>query len=407
MKTDAKRNNPPPRRKSCEACRAAKRRCDLALPACLRCARRNIVCEYPGLPAPDLMPEMLALLSEPQVSDVTCADQFTFASVPLLDPIALETHKTPIQPPVVYVDENHEMTHIRTKTRLPLPELMATRFQYAIDTLRDTPRMMVMENQTPWSHRELYSKGMPTPMQDAYACCALYITKTPINAPMVTTHIHYRHQALLLSPLPTSPPDLLAYTHALILYQIMHIFDPDLNNANTSTSLDALSMSALESAASLLFSSTHFPPSPDSNSDSTETTAATATTLLGPSLPATMHFWTLWISEESARRTILFTFYFLQILRLLRSEHNLHCDGKLGLLHSWYSSAHLWNADSAFDFALAWGGKEHFIVRNVDFSHLLEKAEPGDVDCFARMLLVSSQGLERVRGWFFLRGDIL
>src|SRR6478609_7443403 len=42
------RANPPSRRKSCAACIKAKRRCDSALPACLRCHHRKIPCEYPA-----------------------------------------------------------------------------------------------------------------------------------------------------------------------------------------------------------------------------------------------------------------------------------------------------------------------------------------------------------------------
>ncbi|KAL2834702.1 hypothetical protein BJY01DRAFT_224150 [Aspergillus pseudoustus] len=243
---------------------------------------------------------------------------------------------------------------------------------------------------------------MPKAMQDAYACCALYITKNSLNAPVITSHIHTRHQELILSPLPTSTPDLLAHTHALLIYRIMHLFDPDLHNALTTSTFDALSMSALESAAALLFSSTHFPP----ESEPTDTLMP-GTSILPSTLESTMHFWKLWVFEESARRTILFTFYFLQIVRLLCGERNLLCDGKLGLVHSWYFSAYLWNAPSALDFAVAWTEREHYIVRNVNFSKVLREAQPGDIDRFGKMLLVTSQGIDRMQEWFSARGSIL
>ncbi|KAL3476998.1 hypothetical protein BJX99DRAFT_133816 [Aspergillus californicus] len=413
------RTNPPPRRKSCDACRAAKRRCDLALPACLRCTRRNIPCAYPGLPAPDLIPEMLALLSEPVGTSCVTAEEFDFAPLQgfsfdaLLDVHSqLQVQTCPLDQlqyssPMVYLTGNHEMTHVRTGTKLSLDDLMASRFQYAIDILRDTPRMMVMENQTPWSHRELYRKGMPRAMQDAYACCALYITKNPLNAPMVTSHIHSRHQELLFSPLPTEGADLLAYTQALLLYLIMHLFDPDLNNVNSASSLDTLSMSALETTASLLFNTTHFPPEPEPEPEIQPNTLTPTTITLPPNSPSATPFWTLWTTEESARRTILFTFYFLNILRLLRGEHSMQCDGKLGILHSWYLSAYLWNAGSAIEFAAAWAGREHFIVRNVNFENVLAFAGVDDVDCFGRMLLVTSRGVDRVREWFGGKGGVL
>ncbi|KAL4936140.1 hypothetical protein BDV06DRAFT_112290 [Aspergillus oleicola] len=422
MSSSAERNNPPLRRKSCEACRAAKRRCDLALPTCFRCTRRNIPCVYPVLPAPDQLPGLLALLNEQAQPVGACAEPFNFAPEPTFDAPPVLDHpglETPAQslpfdnerlynPPMLARTHNKEMTHVRSDVFIPLSELMESRFQYAIDTLKDTPRMMVVENQTPWSHAQLYINGMPKVMQDAYACCALYITKNPINGPLITSHIHSRLQELTLSSIPTSPSELLAHTHALLLYTIMHLFDGDLAAANGYSSLDTLSMSALESAASLLFSSTHFPPS-DAKEAKTDfpSDSAPNPSLLPANLTSTPHFWPLWIFEESARRTILFSFYFLQITRLFRGDENMKCDGKLGLLHSWYSSAYLWNAPSATDFAVAWAEREHFIVRNVNFEKVLSDATPGDVDVFGRMLLVTSQGLESVREWFWGRGAIL
>ncbi|ROV98791.1 hypothetical protein VPNG_08430 [Cytospora leucostoma] len=47
----SERDDPPPRRKSCQACVKAKRRCDQRSPACLRCAQRKIQCQYPARPS--------------------------------------------------------------------------------------------------------------------------------------------------------------------------------------------------------------------------------------------------------------------------------------------------------------------------------------------------------------------
>jgi hypothetical protein len=178
MSSSVERDNPPPRRKSCEACRAAKRRCDLALPACFRCTRRNVLCVYPGLPAPELMPELLALFNQPEMPD-PCMTQFTLGNTPTFDSVLLETpppsihepspaplnHRPQNSPISVTYSQSFEITHVRTRAHAPLSEIMASRYQYALDTLSDTPRMMVVENQTPWSHRELYSDGMPKAMQ--------------------------------------------------------------------------------------------------------------------------------------------------------------------------------------------------------------------------------------------------
>lgn len=180
MNSFSERNNPPPRRKSCEACRAAKRRCNLDLPTCFRCTQRGLACVYPGLPSAELLPELLELISETSVAEYSCASQFTFTPAPGLDlhdahpqalfaPSTLQTIPQDLSP-VIYLQSN-EMIHIPTKYSTPLSALMASRFQYAIDRLMDTPRMMVTENQTPWSHSQLYKDGMPQAMQGILSWC--------------------------------------------------------------------------------------------------------------------------------------------------------------------------------------------------------------------------------------------
>lgn len=44
--TSAERSNPPARRKACDACIKAKRRCNLVQPTCGRCSLRRIQCQY-------------------------------------------------------------------------------------------------------------------------------------------------------------------------------------------------------------------------------------------------------------------------------------------------------------------------------------------------------------------------
>jgi hypothetical protein len=67
-------------------------------------------------------------------------------------------------------------------------------------------------------------------------------------------------------------------------------------------------------------------------------------------------------------------------------------------------SAHLWKAASAFDFAIAWNEKKHFLVKDFDLTEILESARPDDLDVFGRMMLVGIMGIEDVKGWFHTRG---
>jgi hypothetical protein len=187
---------------------------------------------------------------------------------------------------------------------------------------------------------------------------------------------------------------MLARTHALILYQIMRLFDSDIRSQATAEAL----FTTLEASVLNLMRTTYVPDPKE------------PTDLLPLSMDPIIEFWESWVLQESARRTVLLTYYFMQINKFfLQGKVPVQCDGKLGIYgdHAWYLSAHLWNAQSAFDFAVAWAEREHFIVYNLDFSSALVNAQPGDLDMFGRMLLVTILGIDEATAWFYVRGAIL
>ncbi|KAE8374442.1 hypothetical protein BDV26DRAFT_295943 [Aspergillus bertholletiae] len=397
----AERGNPPPRRKSCEACKTAKRRCDLAFPACSRCAIRNTPCIYPGQqPAipQQLIDEMLEAVAQttdtPLLFDARapCMTEFSIPELPpdlsvlahpfdVFDPqwdyiditapcLPLESHSG-----VLITQSNYTMSAPVSRPPMALSAIIASRLQFAIDILKEVPKMMVQENQTPWSHKQLYTNGMPKNMQGKSTFFYEMLSLTNI-------------QTLLTSPVPTTPLETLSHTHALLLYQIMVFFSPD-PTANISL------IPHLESSALTLLSCIFFPD------------PSYTPTTLPPTPDAQQEFWTSWVFQESARRTVLFAFYLIQLHRLIQGEKNLVCDQKLGLVHSWYLSAHLWGAQDAGEFAAAWTEKDHFIVGELNFARVLTEAGATDVDIFGRMLLVSYLGIEEARAWFLARGAIL
>ncbi|RAL04672.1 Zn(II)2Cys6 transcription factor domain-containing protein [Aspergillus ibericus CBS 121593] len=405
----SERANAPPRRKSCEACKVAKRRCDLAWPACFRCARRNLVCVYPGRQPPSLDMETPSLpisppenLFSPSYAEVQCTTDFNFLPstvepgvLELPDPekdiLDLLAQCPPIQPPAQLLAFQEPSTAvIRTRSSMPISEIVTTRLQFGIDVLKQAPRMMVLENQTPWCHQQLYKDGMPRSMQDALACCALYMARNEINTPVILSSFKTRIDDLLASPPPSTPIEALAYTQSLILYQIMRLFEGDIYARVSAEPLIPI----LETAGFNLLNYVHFPaPEPDTDSF--------------PPMDAVMQSWSEWVYQESARRTALFTFYLIQIYRLITGDNNLSCDGRLGLIHSWYLSAHLWSAQTAFDFAVAWNEHQHFLICNGDFVGALQSAQPADVDLFGRMLLSTVLGIDQAKAWLYSRGAIL
>ncbi|KAJ5319320.1 hypothetical protein MYU51_013439 [Penicillium brevicompactum] len=281
------------------------------------------------------------------------------------------------------------MTRINPPKRLS--EVLANRLQFAVDVLQDIPRMVVTENQTPWSHRQLYKSGMSKDMQDAFACCSLYMARNEINSPVLMSIFDARINELIAAAPPTTPLELLARIHALILYLIMRLFDGGIQTQPSSESLLAL----LETSVLSLFDYIYI-PDPSQPCD-----------ILPVSMEPVMSFWDSWVFQESARRTVMMVFYFVKIQHFLHGKPLSTCDGKLGLEHAWYQSAHLWNAQSAFDFAVAWTENQHFIVYNADFTGVLQNARPDDVDLFGKMLLVTKIGIDETKAWFYSRGGAL
>lgn len=223
------RANPPPRRKSCQACIKAKRRCDLGQPACLRCTQRLLECQYstPGSAArrntvanTQRQRSVAAdLISIPPLSSHTgeglaLAEQVDYnnlvlTDLPSMDDPSLESgldfldpdldmlqfiNDTPTEAPE-YTDKSSCATAFtiprpptplynnldlirQTKGDLALPlqaegswgstALSFTiqhRLQFSLDLVKDAPRRMTLELQTPWCHPDLYRNGMPRSMQ--------------------------------------------------------------------------------------------------------------------------------------------------------------------------------------------------------------------------------------------------
>ncbi len=272
--------------------------------------------------------------------------------------------------------------------------LVATRLQYGVDKLKAAPEQMVLENQTPWSHPALYRDTMPRSMQDAHACCALYIAKNNVNAPVIFRSIEARLEELLAAPEPTTPIEHLAHTQALLLYHIMRLLDGDIvAHACAVETMPALDASVSALLRHIVFENPKDPISP--------------TALPLYPLAATREFWDSWVFMESARRTILTVYLFLQLCRLLRGQRSSRCDSTLSQCHSLTLSAHLWHAADAFDFAVAWREKDHFVANCNSLMRVLEEARGDDIETLGKMVMTSVMGIDEAKGWLATRGGTL
>ncbi|KAL2258112.1 hypothetical protein VTK26DRAFT_8702 [Humicola hyalothermophila] len=281
------RSNPPPRRKSCAACIKAKRRCTLEFPACLRCAQRHLSCVYPE--QRNLRRRAVNTASAQRSGPVLASDTLSPYWDPAgwggqspsgMQPSLRLAHPVPAPGPIIppmstacNIDGSMnpvlEVPHIPLngppQQCLPgLPEMstlysdpgpnkhvavaispaqasisatlswvIRTRLQYAIDKTRNAPRQMVLENQTHFCHPCLYEQNMPRSMQDAFSSCALWMAKNAVNAEVVLRAIENRAQELAASPMPLDPLEIIARAQAMLLYQIIRIFDGDMQSMSS------------------------------------------------------------------------------------------------------------------------------------------------------------------------------
>ncbi|KAF2444703.1 hypothetical protein P171DRAFT_359567 [Karstenula rhodostoma CBS 690.94] len=408
------------RQKSCSECANAKRKCDLQQPNCLRCTRQRLTCTYPSRPHtsnsartstdPDL--EDASLIEElfnPTLElpfDLEIPDVAAAPDLELLDPVPdlsdpmgnLEHGESSLQD-----FRRREVSELPSRigrypsaksiSNLIASELFESRVGYSMELWKLTPRMMVEKNCTPWSHPNLYEELMPRSMQDAFAACSLFISRTDINVKFVLRHITDRAHELVEQPIPTMPAEVIAQAQAVLLYQVMLICSDDFRYyRQTQTLLPHLKE---------LSNSLYFLVTEDQNKDQDHA----ATLPLYPS-SAARAAWLSFIFRESCRRTLLAVCHAVSICTLLAGDL-VACNDAMAVGNRVTLSAALWEAKSPLEFAIAWNEKNHFLIEELDFSEVLRLGNADDVDVFGRMLMVGHMGADDVRGWLHSKGGKL
>ncbi len=468
-KSARERSNPPPRRKSCTVCIKARRRCEYGGgSACVRCASRDMICDHPTRrqhqsPPPSTTPQrvtsMLSVLAEDRavLDATTAATPFYEGGLPaadlhtLLSPSSLEMGgpwtaeadkgafsfggldgfdmpadlnstamdglygleplSAPYSSSILDEDgstpsttEDHSVPEINFLRHAPgtvlapaaqqlgqLSTELQERLNFAVELIRTAPRTMVERLETPWSHRLLYKDGTPPAMRHALGACALYLAKNAVNAPVVFSLIDAHVGTLLAAPPPTTLRLALAHAHALILYQVMGLFDGDIAARGRGERL----IPALEAATMQLLAHVRF-----------DSELLRVTDLAAYPVQPARDLWHDWRLHESARRTVLITFYMLQAYRAMASpaQAGARCSA---LRHSWTLSRGLWQADSPAEFARVWREGRWFVITNGRFEEALRAARADDVDAFGRMWFTALMGIEEAEGWFAAKGGSL
>ncbi|KAH7309240.1 hypothetical protein BKA65DRAFT_170434 [Rhexocercosporidium sp. MPI-PUGE-AT-0058] len=197
------------RRKACTGCVKAKRRCDLTLPACSRCMKRNIDCNYGD-------------------SGIAIVEQAVVSSLELdAAPIRPVIPFTP--PPEPTVELEYENFFSSPYASFPFPHLVAAdpfQVDYCISELQRSVETLVLEGRTPFIHPDLYSEAMPEVYQDLIGICSFYMQRAPQNYSVVFRMMDARLKKLGESAKSVVQlAEWLLHVQALIMYQIIRLFD--------------------------------------------------------------------------------------------------------------------------------------------------------------------------------------
>ncbi|KAF2852930.1 hypothetical protein T440DRAFT_391523 [Plenodomus tracheiphilus IPT5] len=410
--------NPQGRQKSCSECAKAKRRCGLQQPSCARCTRQHLACAYPPQPGSEdtIWNDVTHVRNNNFDSTSTMADFENIGSTNL--PFDFDVPTLPGSSVTGTLDfdllagansldslsnifgtssdKTERLAVGRTTKQVMWPFSSATlslfarsRAEYCFEQLSLAPKMMVEQNCTPWAHARLFEEYMPRSLQEAHASCALYVTRNATNRAVVFQHINSRIAELVTAYTPSNPVEVLARAHALMLYQVMLIFAGDVESyrqamdllPHTEEARDAIMLLAAEQE--------------DSKG-------------LLPYYPSSVAraAWRSYIFRESIRRTAMSIYQVTAMCSLLNGQLT-SCDCSMIEGSRVTLSAHLWAAKSAFDFAVAWNDKNHFLIKRLDLTEVMRDANPDDLDLFAKIMFVSLQGIDDVRGWLHVRGAVI
>jgi hypothetical protein len=249
------------RKKSCYACVKSKRRCDLGYPFCKRCFIKGLDCKYPNATprdtnrstsgatsgdvvlrqtTPDIAPPATSaavdISTEPTFIDTFVSDASIESFLCISSSSSGSTSSPENIPPDPYFrnDWNVEIPPLLPPSMFVAPKadfpafLNRNQVSYVISGILTFPATMACAGSTLFLHRDLYAAHKPDAYQDCVALSALYMAKTPRNRGVLANSIGRKISGLVSASATWTLLEHLAAVQALIVYQVIRLFDPDL-----------------------------------------------------------------------------------------------------------------------------------------------------------------------------------
>lgn len=396
----------PPQRSACISCAKAKRRCTKNLPACRRCSQRSLSCRYPPLKMtielPNDFEDMPAPASNGNFAAVETSrppqDLWSFSGL-------VNNINTYIHPPIWFLrPESWAIVHQPAPYRQPCS--LNSGLLDSTGSILSWLQQWVNDCSCPFIHTHLYRDDLPSCIQNAFTATAAYFARTAANKGLILRIIEGHCNALLdqleadldagEDTIASSTVHHLTRTQALLIYQIIRLFDGDIRSrAQAEKSMDLLLSWAgqlWESASKDVKSAIYEEASMTSSvtADGCGNLAPNAFRVDG----SVATLWRAWYVAESIRRTYV-AIVFVQGMYQTLKQGWAFCPGGVNFT----VTNGLWDAPSEY----AWW--ELFLqdtsppAQSLQLERLLVENQPAEVDTFVRPLLVASYGHERVNQW--------
>ncbi|KAK9423156.1 hypothetical protein SUNI508_04450 [Seiridium unicorne] len=404
---------------ACAACSRAKRKCGKQRPSCERCTKRGVACKYSASRTSRfvLLEEPTAIEKEKPVQTPACQPRPANNTGPVLYGDAVTAPFSPFFDlsisPSASLDsvfsanwflspETWVVDHRASENVAPVGGAALKGF---VSLIQRWFEQWVESGSNPFIHSHLYRTQFPGCLQVAYVTMSSYTTRTDGNAEIILRIVQDRADELLRERGvatdgfgPESSVDAkvlgiieqLARLHALMVYQVICLFDGDIRSRHVAEKR----IFALYSWATELVESAG-----QAFSDIFATSDPVELALLNfPGVQASASCleqrWQAWILAESVRRTWLVATAIYAVYLIMQQSWIL-CPG--GIMFT--NGQGLWDAKSASEWDKLWSGGDAKFLQRFDADRFFTEANPTEIDEFGKVMLEVTFGFDKVKKW--------
>lgn len=399
------------KRKACASCKAAKRKCTKHLPRCRRCEQRKLTCIYESQPRliiyqadadtatfsrlPEL-PVELGILDAPSPtfadSNLQTDRAPSVATCPLLNDLRSAWFLTP---------ESWNISPVDTGCLSPIT--MAEVYSF-FDKMKDWLKEWTSTGSNPFIHAELYKKGTPSCVQDAFMALSSYQSRTEATTKMLHQFIEEKAHKLVHSgkSCRNGLLDQIGRVQALFIYCLIQIFDGDIRQRHHAER----QLPVLYEWAKQMLEQTSQATRDDTLLFYNALTVYTPQLTSDPPIPRQTSpeqaLWHAWIFSESVRRTWQVAMFLHSGYGMLKTG-NATCHGCIQVT----TRRGIWEADTAFAWTRLCAERSVGLLYRNATETLISDGNMDDVDEFTLAVMYLDFGAERMQRWKLSNKGIL